>query len=137
MRRLGLYGDLVLDHVLVQERRLALTEDEHQHVERRFVLVVQVDRGVAHVQERQRDVVLEGDVAVGIQGERRLVRLRHLRATRDRAVVLGHPGQGLGLVKVTADGQYRVVGAVPTQEELLQVVHVDAIEILDVADGQP
>ena len=64
-------------------------------------------------------------------------RLGHLGATGNGAEVLLNPGQRLLGVEVTAQGQRGVVRAIPAQEELLEVVHIDPVQILHIADGLP
>ena len=105
MARLRLHRELVLDHVLVEQRSFALAEREHQHIERRLVLVVQMHGRVGHEEERQRHVVFQRDVAIAVKRHRRLVGRADIRPARNRAVVLGDPGERLGLVEVAADGE--------------------------------
>ncbi len=82
-------------------------------------------------------LVLQRHVAGLGQGDRFWRRLGHFRATRDGAKVLLDPVEGLLGIKIAAQGQSRVVGAIPAQEELLEVVDVNPVEILHIADGLP
>ena len=132
-----LHRQLVLDHVLVQERRFAGAKDEHQDIQRRFVRMEPIHGGKRHVDERQGDVVFHRDIARCRQTHDGLLRHRHFRAARYGTEILHYPSERLGAIEVAADGERGVVGAVPAQKELLQIVHIDAVQILHVADHGP
>ena len=82
-------------------------------------------------------LVFQRHVAGCRQGGRLRHRFGHVRTARDGTEVLLNPGQRLLGIKVAAQGQSRVVGTVPAQEELLEVVDVDPVEILHITDGLP
>ena len=108
-----------------------------KHVERRLLRVTKGYGGVADIEQRQVYLVLQRHVAGLGQGHRLWRRLGHVRAARDGAEVLLDPFEGLLAVKVAAQSQGGVVGAIPAQEELLEVAHIDPVEIFHVTDRLP
>ncbi len=126
-----------LDQRLVEHGAGGAAQHVGKHVEGRLLRIAERHGRVADVEQRQVHLVLERHVTGLGQGHRLGGRLGHLGSTRDRAEVLLNPGQRLLGVEVAAQGQGGVVGAVPAQEELLEVVDVDPVEILHIADGLP
>ena len=83
------------------------------------------------------NVVLKGDIAVGFNLSRHFRQVFHIRTSRNGTEVLVDPFQGLHGVDITADCECGIVGAVPAQEETLQVVKISPVQILDPADHRP
>ena len=134
---LGLHRFLGFHQVFVEQRGFAAADDVGQRVEGYGVGVAIGHRWKHHLQHREADVVGVAHVAVG--GEHGFGQLlhRHRRAALDGAEVLLHQLHHFGGLHVAAHGEGGVVGAVPAQEEIFEVLYVRAVQVFEVADGEP
>ena len=86
---------------------------------------------------RKLDVVFIRYVAIGIQRYSHRSRIVDFCTARDRSEIGFHHFQSLDLVDVAPNRECGVVRAVPTQEELLEIVQSRTIEVFEVSDGAP
>ena len=134
----GAEGLLGLGELLVEDGIFSLAEDLGEAVEGGFVGVKLGDGrkgegelGLAGV------VVDEGDVAVAVEDGGGEFGGLDGGAAGDGAEVFLDEGNDGGGVDIATDGEGGVVGAIPAEEEVLQVGDGDAVEVFDVADGEP
>ena len=127
-----------LDQLLIEDRVLRAGQLVGEDIQRRFGLGARNDGGrVGDQQQRQLDVVLIGHVTRPLQRHRLQGGLTHRRPRRNGGKVALNPSQRLLRLEVTADGQSRVIRAIPAQEEALEIVDIHPIEIVDITDGLP
>ena len=112
---------------MVEDGVFALAENLGEAVEGGFVGVIFGDGRDGDRELGQAGVVVdEGNVTVAVEDGRGEFCRRDGGAARDRAEVFFDEGDGGGGVDIAADGEGGVVGTIPAEEKVFQVVDGDA-----------
>jgi hypothetical protein len=128
---------LVVEHRLVEARRLARAEYRRERVERGLVLRVGRDGVPRDVYARELDAVFQLFAYLSVERGQRDLRAHNRLALRDGAeILLDHLSRLYG-VEVAGDDEARVVRDVVVSEEALHVVERRGRQIFHRADGRP
>ena len=76
-------------------------------------------------------------MTISLEFDRLWLQSRYRGSGRQRTKIFFDPAQGLLGIKITANSQGGIVRSIPCQKEAFQIVNIDTVQILGIADDWP